>query len=107
MIEDVFREHWGRAVAALVRATGDVDLAEDAVQDAFAVAVERWPRDGVPASPLGWIVTTARNRAIDRLRRERTLQREAARGRAARGGGAARARRRTRWRARSPTSGWR
>ena len=73
MIEDVFREHWGRAVAALVRVTGDVDLAEDSVQDAFAIAVERWPRDGVPASPLGWIVTTARNRAIDRLRRERTL----------------------------------
>ncbi len=73
VVEDVFREHWGRAVAALVRATGDVDLAEDAVQEAFAIAVERWPQDGVPASPLGWIVTTARNRAIDRLRRERTL----------------------------------
>ena len=73
MIEDVFREHWGQAVAALVRVTGDVDLAEDSVQDAFAIAVERWPRDGLPASPLGWIVTTARNRAIDRLRRERTL----------------------------------
>jgi RNA polymerase sigma-70 factor, ECF subfamily len=72
-VADVFREHWGQAVAALVRATGDVDLAEDAVQEAFAIAVERWPRDGVPASPLGWIVTTARNRAIDRLRRERTL----------------------------------
>jgi RNA polymerase sigma-70 factor (ECF subfamily) len=73
VIEEVFREQWGRAVAALVRATGDLDLAEDAVQEAFAIAVERWPRDGVPASPLGWIVTTARNRAIDRLRRERTL----------------------------------
>jgi len=73
VIEEVFREQWGRAVAALVRATGDVDLAEDAVQEAFSIAVERWPRDGVPASPLGWIVTTARNRAIDRLRRERTL----------------------------------
>ncbi|HST24390.1 MAG TPA: RNA polymerase sigma factor [Gaiellaceae bacterium] len=73
LIDEVFRSNWGRAVAALVRATGDVDLAEDAVQEAFAVAVERWPRDGVPASPLGWIVTTARNRAIDRIRRERTL----------------------------------
>jgi RNA polymerase sigma-70 factor, ECF subfamily len=72
-VADVFREHWGRAVAALVRATGDVDLAEDAVQEAFAIAVERWPQDGVPANQLGWIVTTARNRAIDRLRRERTL----------------------------------
>ena len=74
MIEEVFREHWGRAVAALVRATGDVDLAEDSVQEAFAIAVERWPRDGRPAAPLGWIVATARNRAIDRLRRERTLR---------------------------------
>jgi RNA polymerase sigma-70 factor (ECF subfamily) len=73
VIADVFRGQWGRAVAALVRATGDVDLAEDAVQDAFAIAVERWARDGIPASPLGWIVTTARNRAVDRLRRERTL----------------------------------
>jgi RNA polymerase sigma-70 factor, ECF subfamily len=72
-VADVFREHWGRAVAALVRATGDVDLAEDAVQEAFLIAIERWPRDGVPASPLGWIVTTARNRAVDRIRRERTL----------------------------------
>jgi RNA polymerase sigma-70 factor (ECF subfamily) len=59
-----------------VRATGDVDLAEDAVQEAFATAVARWPVDGVPASPLGWIVTTARNRAIDRLRREQTLARK-------------------------------
>ena len=74
-VADVFREHWARAVAALVRATGDVDLAEDAVQDAFAIAVARWPRDGVPATPLGWIVTTARNRAVDRIRRERTLTR--------------------------------
>jgi RNA polymerase sigma-70 factor (ECF subfamily) len=72
-VADVFREHWGRAVAALVRATGDVDLAEDAVQEAFTIAVARWPQDGVPASPLGWIVTTARNRATDRLRRDRTL----------------------------------
>ncbi len=70
-VEPVFREEWGRAVALLIRTFGDFDLAEDAVQDAFAVALERWPRDGVPASPLGWIVTTARNRAIDRLRRER------------------------------------
>jgi RNA polymerase sigma-70 factor, ECF subfamily len=65
------REEWGRAVAALVRAFGDVQLAEDAVQDAFALALERWPRDGVPTSPGGWIVTVARNRAIDRLRRAR------------------------------------
>jgi RNA polymerase sigma-70 factor (ECF subfamily) len=66
----VFREEHGRAVAILVRAFGDIDLAEDAVQDAFAAASERWPRAGMPPSPVGWIITTARNRAIDRLRRE-------------------------------------
>ena len=70
-----FREEFGRAVAILIRALGDFDLAEDAVQEAFAVAAERWPRDGVPASPGAWIVTTARNRAIDRLRRERRWRR--------------------------------
>jgi RNA polymerase sigma-70 factor, ECF subfamily len=72
-VERVFRDEWGRAVAALIRAVGDFELAEDAVQDAFAIAAARWPKDGVPASPLAWIVTTARNRAIDRIRRERTL----------------------------------
>ena len=69
-VEDVFREEYGRAVAVLVRTFGDIDVAEDAVQDAFAVAVRRWPQDGFPPSPAGWIITTARNRAIDRLRRE-------------------------------------
>lgn len=69
-IEQVFRSEHGRAVAALVRVFGDIDLAEDAVQDAFAAAVERWPCTGLPPSPAGWIITTARNRAIDRLRRE-------------------------------------
>lgn len=69
----VFREEWGRSVAALARATGDPGLAEEAVQEAFAVAIERWPRLGLPANPGAWIVTTARNRAIDRLRRDRTL----------------------------------
>jgi RNA polymerase sigma-70 factor (ECF subfamily) len=69
-IEGVFREEYGRAVAVLVRAFGDIDLAEEAVQDAFAVAVERWPSTGMPPSPAGWIITTARNRAIDRFRRE-------------------------------------
>ena len=66
----VFREEYGRAVAVLVRVFGDIDIAEDAVQDAFAAAVARWPEAGPPPSPAGWIITTARNRAIDRLRRE-------------------------------------
>jgi RNA polymerase sigma-70 factor, ECF subfamily len=69
-VERVFREEHGRAVAVLVRVFGDIDIAEEAVQDAFATAVQRWPADGVPPSPAGWIITTARNRAIDRLRRE-------------------------------------
>jgi RNA polymerase sigma-70 factor (ECF subfamily) len=69
-IARVFREEHGRAVAVLVRVFGDIDVAEDAVQDAFAVAVQRWPAAGLPPSPAGWIITTARNKAIDRLRRE-------------------------------------
>ena len=69
-IERVFREEYGRAVAVLVRVFGDIDIAEEAVQDAFTVAVQRWPAAGLPPSPAGWIITTARNRAIDRLRRE-------------------------------------
>jgi RNA polymerase sigma-70 factor (ECF subfamily) len=69
-----FREHWGRAVAALMRRFGDADLAEESVQEAFGRAAARWPADGVPASPLGWIVATAGNFAVDRLRRERALR---------------------------------
>src|SRR5213593_4404503 len=69
-IERVFRDEYGRAVAVLVRQFGDIDVAEEAVQDAFTTAVERWPASGVPPSPVGWIITTAKNRAIDRLRRE-------------------------------------
>jgi RNA polymerase sigma-70 factor (ECF subfamily) len=71
----VFREEWGRSVAVLARATGDLALAEDAVQDAFATALEQWP-DGAPRNPGAWILTVARNRALDRLRRERTLARK-------------------------------
>jgi RNA polymerase sigma-70 factor (ECF subfamily) len=71
-VERVFRDEYGRAVAVLIRAFGDIDLAEEAVQDAFTTALERWPGDGLPPSPAGWIITTARNRAIDRLRREAT-----------------------------------
>ena len=69
-IERVFREEYGRAVAVLARHFGDIDIAEEAVQDAFTVAVQRWPAAGLPPSPAGWIITTARNRAVDRLRRE-------------------------------------
>jgi RNA polymerase sigma-70 factor (ECF subfamily) len=69
-IERVFRNEYGRAVAVLVRVFGDIDLAEEAVQDAFVEAVRRWPSTGLPPSPAGWIITTARNRAIDRVRRE-------------------------------------
>jgi RNA polymerase sigma-70 factor (ECF subfamily) len=69
-IEAVFRTEYGRAVAVLVRFLGDIDLAEEAVQDAFTTALQKWPETGLPPSPAGWIITTARNRAVDRLRRE-------------------------------------
>jgi RNA polymerase sigma-70 factor (ECF subfamily) len=76
-VERVFREEWARAVAILTRVLGDLELAEDAVQDAFATALERWPRDGEPRNPGAWIVTTARNRAIDRIRRDRVFLQKA------------------------------
>src|SRR5258708_5592314 len=66
----IFREESGRSVAALIRLFGDIDLAEDAVQEAFTVALSKWPGDGLPPTPGGWITTTARNRAIDHLRRD-------------------------------------
>jgi RNA polymerase sigma-70 factor (ECF subfamily) len=69
----VFRDHWARVLAALTGFLGDLDLAEEAAQEAFAVAAARWPRDGVPASPAGWLIATARNRAIDRIRRDKVL----------------------------------
>src|SRR5260370_33211292 len=69
-IERVFREEYGRAVAVLVRVFGDIDMAEEAVQDAFTAAVQRWPTTGLPPSPAGWTITTARNKALDRLRAE-------------------------------------
>jgi RNA polymerase sigma-70 factor (ECF subfamily) len=71
VLEDVFRDEWGRVLATLVGSLGDIELAEEAAQDAFAAAAERWPRDGQPANPVGWLITTARNRAIDRIRRDR------------------------------------
>ena len=73
MLEEVFRDEWGRVLASLVGFLGDFDQAEEAAQEAFAIAAERWPASGVPPNPGAWLVTTARNRAIDRIRRERTL----------------------------------
>jgi RNA polymerase sigma-70 factor (ECF subfamily) len=72
-VDQVFRDEWSRVVASLIGFLGDFDLAEEAAQEAFALAAERWPRDGQPQSPRAWLVTTARNRAIDRIRRDRTL----------------------------------
>ena len=71
-LADIFRREAGRCTASLIRVLGDIDLAEDAVAEAFAIAAARWPTDGIPPNPGGWITTTARNRAIDRLRREST-----------------------------------
>jgi RNA polymerase sigma-70 factor (ECF subfamily) len=72
-LDQIFRDEWGRVLAALIGFLGDFDLAEEAAQEAFAAAAARWPREGTPANPRAWLVTTARNRAIDRLRRDRTL----------------------------------
>jgi RNA polymerase sigma-70 factor (ECF subfamily) len=73
ILDRVFREQWGRVLAALVGFLGDFDLAEEATQEAFAIAAERWARDGIPNHPTAWLIATARNRAINRLRRDRTL----------------------------------
>jgi len=72
-LDEVFRTEWARVVAALVGFCRDVDVAEDAAQEAFAIAARRWPVDGTPDNPRAWLVTTGRNRAVDRLRRDRTL----------------------------------
>ena len=73
ILEQAFRDYWGQVLAALIGFLGDFDLAEEAAQEAFAIAAARWPVDGAPASPQAWLVSTARNRAIDRIRRDRTL----------------------------------
>ena len=73
ILEQTFRERWGYVLAAMIGFLGDFDLAEEATQEAFTTAAERWPRDGIPTNPGGWLVSTARNRAIDRIRRNRTL----------------------------------
>jgi RNA polymerase sigma-70 factor (ECF subfamily) len=72
-LDTVFRDQWGRVLATLVGILGDIELAEDAAAEAFAIAAERWPGDGEPANPTGWLITTARNRAIDQLRRQQVL----------------------------------
>jgi RNA polymerase sigma-70 factor (ECF subfamily) len=72
-LDQAFRDEWGRVLASLIGFLGDFELAEEAVQEAFAIAAERWPRDGVPSNPGNWLIKTARNRAIDRIRRDRTL----------------------------------
>ncbi len=72
-LDQVFREEWGRVLATLIGLLGDFDLAEEAAQEAFAIAADRWPPDGVPDHPHAWLIRTARNRATDRIRRDRTL----------------------------------
>jgi RNA polymerase sigma-70 factor (ECF subfamily) len=72
-LDAVFRDQWGRVLATLAGMLGDIELAEDAAAEAFAVAAERWPRDGEPANPVGWLITTARNRAIDQMRRRQVM----------------------------------
>jgi len=72
-LEEVFRDQWGRVLAALIGFLGDFDLAEEATQDAFAIAAARWPKEGMPSNPSAWLITTARNRALERIRRDRTL----------------------------------
>ena len=73
ILEQTFRDEWGRVLAALIGFLGDFELAEEAAQEAFAIAAERWPRDGTPDNPGAWLTTTARNRAINRIHRDRTL----------------------------------
>jgi RNA polymerase sigma-70 factor, ECF subfamily len=72
-LDEVLREEWGRVLATLIGFLGDFDLAEEAAQEAFAMAADRWPRDGVPSNPRAWLMRTARNRATDRIRRDRAL----------------------------------
>src|SRR5476651_1992919 len=72
-LDAVFRDQWGRVLATLVGVFRDIELAEDAAQEAFAIAAERWPRDGEPDNPVGWLISTARNRATDHIRRQHVL----------------------------------
>src|SRR5881392_2625278 len=74
ILDRVFRDEWGRVLASLIGFLGDFELAEEAAQEAFTAAAERWPRDGAPDNPVAWLIATARNRAIDRIRRQRRLE---------------------------------
>ena len=77
-LESLYRQEWRRVLATTLRLTGDFDLSEEAVQDAFVAALEQWPRDGAPISPYAWLVSTARNRVVDQLRRRaRFLEKQA------------------------------
>src|SRR5215475_11359391 len=76
IVDSVYRSDWGRIVAALIRVTGDFDVAEEAAQEAFTAAVDQWPTTGVPDSPPAWILRTARNKAIDRMRRQTLLEKK-------------------------------
>ena len=73
-VEEVFKAEWGGLVATLIRHLGDFDLAKDSAEEAFAIAADRWRRDGIPSSPRAWLLTTARHRALDRIRRDRNLE---------------------------------
>src|SRR5215468_9231349 len=72
-LDAVFRDHWGRVLATLIGVVGDIELAEEAAAEAFAIAAERWPRDGEPTNPVAWLITTARNRVVDQIRRQQVL----------------------------------
>src|SRR5215468_3753557 len=72
-LDAVFRDHWGRVLAALIGVVGEIELAEEAAAEAFAIAAERWPRDGEPTNPVAWLITTARNRVVDQIRRQQVL----------------------------------
>src|SRR5471030_2689473 len=102
-LDDIFRNHWGRVLATLVGVFRDIELAEDAAQEAFAIAAERWPRDGEPDNPVGWLISTARNRAIDHIRRQRVLP---IRPRCSRASSTWNRRQRCTTQAPSPTSAW-
>jgi len=72
-MEKIYRQEWGRALSTLIRLLGDFDLAEESLQEAFTIALQRWPQEGVPANPSAWLISTARHKAIDHLRRQQRI----------------------------------